>query len=198
MASPGEGDKRSVNTDALATLGTLSLGEHEGRDAIHLAVEPVIAPCDLKPGQAVNADGTPAVRGVGIVDPFIIGTVPKGAKFWLVVYPRQITSLRHVWSHPAFPDEESKVTAKDKAKAEEQLRRICEDWDGPGYETLIELAVGEYVQSDPDCGWDMNGEYLSCYGSDAHGEITPIVWDLVETVTGKPCVARPKYFSCSC
>ena len=101
----GEGDKRKVSTDALETLGNI-IGPNEKRDAIHLAVEPVIAQEILYPGQNVGADGT-TNNPVGIVDPFLkVSKVYPGQRFWLVIYPRQINSLRHVWSHPAFPDEE--------------------------------------------------------------------------------------------
>lgn len=40
-------DNRSISTDALATLGTII--KDGGRDAIHLAVEPVIAGEELRP-----------------------------------------------------------------------------------------------------------------------------------------------------
>lgn len=102
-------DKRTVATDALESLGTILEGT-EGRDAIHLAVEPVIAAEKMFPGHHVRlmADGR-AGGGlpkdcVGIVDPFLPRPVERGERFWLVVYPRQITSLRHVWTHPAFPE----------------------------------------------------------------------------------------------
>ncbi len=98
---------QTVGTDALATLGTI-IDETCGRDAIHLAVENVKAGELLYPGQHVSlANGTAfaSVGGkrVGIVDPFLPGPVGTGQRFWLVVYPRQITSLRHVWEHPDFP-----------------------------------------------------------------------------------------------
>lgn len=100
-------DKRTVSTDALETLGMI-IDEKAGRDAIHLAVEPSIAGEKLYPGQHIGlVNGvatTTAPKKVGIVDPFLNGFVPQGEMFWLVVYPRQITSLRHVWTHPDFPE----------------------------------------------------------------------------------------------
>ncbi len=99
-----QSDKRSVATDALETLGKI-IDESAGRDAIHLAVEPVVAARKLHPGDHVGfVDGGvgPCDNPVGIVDPFLEWNVKKGERFWLVVYPRQITSLRHVWTHPAF------------------------------------------------------------------------------------------------
>lgn len=112
-------DKRSVHTDALETLGTI-IGENEKRDAIHLAVEPVFAAEDLLPGQDVGrVEGGfgRCVNPLGIVDPFIKGVVRKGQRFWLVLYPRQISSLRHVWTHPAFDEVEDLpgVTQKQTA-----------------------------------------------------------------------------------
>jgi len=39
MSNAGDGDKRTVATDALMTLGSI-IGSEEKRDAIHLAVAP--------------------------------------------------------------------------------------------------------------------------------------------------------------
>lgn len=104
-------DKRTVTTDALETLGMIHF-KSEGRDAIHLAVEPVTAGEFLKPGQHIcivdgvaRAGWTKGVCPTGIVDPFLPEDVQEGQRFWLVVYPRMITSLRHVWEHPSFPQE---------------------------------------------------------------------------------------------
>jgi hypothetical protein len=102
-------DKRSVSTDALETLGMIHF-KPEFRDAIHLAVEPVEAGESLKPGQYIGIDPTDGkaygglIKKLGIVDPFIPHQgVKAGERFWLVVFPRQISSLRHVWEHPDFP-----------------------------------------------------------------------------------------------
>lgn len=88
------GDKRTVSTDALDTLGMI-IGEAQARDAIHLAVEPVTAAQQLYPGQHVGfvyGGVGPCDLPIGIVDPFLPGVVHQGQRFWLVVYPRQITS----------------------------------------------------------------------------------------------------------
>lgn len=104
-------DKRTVSTDALETLGMIHTRQ-EYRDAIHLAVEPVEAGQNLKAGDHIYLVEGKAykitkynVDALGIVDPFLPKGVKEGEKFWLVVYPRKITSLRHVWSHPDFPEE---------------------------------------------------------------------------------------------
>lgn len=102
-------EKRSVSTDALETLGKI-IGPDEKRDAIHLAVENAIAGQTLNPGDNIGflPDGTVGycAKPLGIVDPFLKSPVKAGQRFWLVVYPRQITSLRHVWSHPSFPEKQ--------------------------------------------------------------------------------------------
>jgi len=105
-------DKRTVHTDALDILGRVITDEDQiGRDAIHLAVEPVVAGQTLHAGMEVGrrADGTfgysNITKTLGIVDPFIRDIIQIGEKFLLVIYPRQITTLRHVWEHPEFgPD----------------------------------------------------------------------------------------------
>lgn len=101
-------DARSVTTDALETLGMIHV-EQQKRDAIHLAVEPVIAAMTLVPGEHIClgenglATVAPPSKALGIVDPFLTTPVEAGESFWLVVYPRRIKSLRHVWEHPDFP-----------------------------------------------------------------------------------------------
>jgi hypothetical protein len=197
------GDKRTVATDALETLGTI-IDERAGRDAIHLAVEPVVAARRLYPGQNVGfVEGGvgPSDNPLGIVDPFLQAPVEIGERFWLVVYPRQITSLRHVWAHPAFPE----VIAKDvepsrKESSEKWLRNWClNDGNHPGYETLIALASGQ-MDGDGEYGWSHQGEYLLSRGADAHGQIPAELWDHVENVIGKkiPGEKRASSFSCSC
>lgn len=111
-------DNRTVATDALETLGLIHF-KPEHRDAIHLAVEAVEAGEVISPGSdigiAMNGKAYEAgmsrriddlvqnVKALGIADPFLKKPVEEGNRFWLVVYPRQIKSLRHVWEHPDFP-----------------------------------------------------------------------------------------------
>jgi hypothetical protein len=196
-------DKRSVATDALATLGTI-IGPGEKRDAIHLAVEPVEAGEGLAPGDHIAikdgiATGVDVGTGLGIVDPFLTKRVKKGERFWFVMYPRMVHSLRHVWTHPAFPDEPgvSAVLAQAapelnaKASAENALREMIAGLDCPSYETVLGRII------DGDFG-DLGDEYFHFDGQDAHGELPPGFWELVEVVIGRKVGARPKYFSCSC
>lgn len=80
------------------------------RDAIHIAVAPVVAGEWLEPSQRVYLEHGMAwsyhlkfvVKPVGIVDPFLGVSVEKGQRFWLYLFPGSITSLRHDWTHPAF------------------------------------------------------------------------------------------------
>lgn len=206
-------DKRSVATDALETLGTI-ITEAEKRDAIHLAVDNVVAGHTLRPGEDVGflPDGTVGIcdKPLGIVDPFLKTLVKKGERFWIVIYPRKITSLRHVWAHPDFPEDRTEpVKAKAVEISTEDAKQASEKWlrefaataDCPGYEDLIVAATGGHLV---DVGYGMSyendGEYLYFAGRDAHGEIPSEFWDHVEIVTGKKIdeSKRASYFSCSC
>jgi hypothetical protein len=203
-------DKRQVATDALETLGTV-IGDGEKRDAIHLAVEPVVAAEKLFPGQDVGliagrASASAAVK-LGIVDPFLKHPVIEGQRFWLVVYPRQITSLRHVWSHPAFEDEAVDAKPTSKEASEAWLREWIKDADCPSYEVVMDALQrgfkGGYVQlanDDDDMSFCWEDEYLHFNGRDAHEEIPPEFWNHVEMVLGVtiPKDRRAESFSCSC
>lgn len=205
-------DKRSVHTDALETLGTI-INEHAGRDAIHVAVEPVQAGTKLYPGQDVGLVGGMAFNEVdestGIVDPFLKGPVFEGQYFWMLLYPRTITSLRHVWSHPAFP--ESTVPAhglptdpfneQEKGESKAWLVDFCTDMYCK-YDDLIEAVLTGRSQSSHDgyCYISLDEDYLHFNGTDAHGEVPTELWHHIEVVTGVkiPNGKRAKYFSCSC
>ena len=130
MSTPN--DTRSPITDALETLGMIHF-KKEKRDAIHLAVEPVKASCRLKPGERigivdgfaypigyqyvpykhVKSVGDDGVNRIGftrvnipyqgIVDPFLTTDVQLGDKFWFVMKPREVRSLRYVWEAEGFP-----------------------------------------------------------------------------------------------
>lgn len=110
---------RTPITDALETLGMIHF-KQEKRDAIHLAVEPVVAGMNLRPGerigildgvaypagsnQMIGADLNGKVPSQGIVDPFLPRDVNRGESFWFIMNPRMVKSLRHVWDHPDFPE----------------------------------------------------------------------------------------------
>ena len=93
-------------------LGKLA-DESSERDAVHIAIAPVIAGEDLEPGEDVGfiqgskthvTSRTMAV--IGIVDPFLTGTVRAGQSFYMLLFPNSVTGMRHHWSHPSFKEEE--------------------------------------------------------------------------------------------
>jgi len=197
------GDKRSVSTDALETLGTI-IDENQKRDAIHVAVEPVQAGEKLFPGQDVGViDGKAfsAIPCLGIVDPFLKTPVMLDEWFWLLVYPRQITSLRHVWSHPAFGEILEPERVSDIEYSEKWLREFTSKNDCPSYETVVGAATGKWPTKEDDDFWVRNdGEYWTFGGVDAHCAIPAEFWDRLEVVTGVKFGEgeRADYFSCSC
>lgn len=205
--------------DAVETMGTLLPEDVGGRDAVHVAVVAVTAGEELDPGQRVGIDwGNRIAPGsykafacsdpIGIVDPFLLGPVSPGMRFWLFLFPRTITGLCHRWTHPAFPEDEGSKGEDGESKgetlyrrpgvrlaSERWLRNFCATSDCPGYEVVMEacerIADGEVV------GWD--AEYIHFDGRDAHGQIPSEFWYHVEIVLGRPIKGkRATSFSCSC
>ena len=204
MTNP-HADKRTVFTDALETLGTI-IDDTQKRDAIHLAVEPIQAREILTPGQHITAIGSSQGKHIGIVDPFLTESVNPGEWFWLVVYPRQINSLRHVWTHPDFIDipegltsvakemvDASKKWMEDYAKS---LTRVIEYlYSDPqefetSYEELMEAAEAYLLRN----------EYFNKGGVFEDVYLVPEFWDHYEIITGTKIKEdkRHNFFTCSC
>lgn len=193
-------DTRSVATDALATLGTI-IDDTAKRDAIHLAVAPAVAGQRLEAGWHVTVvDGVASTADdgdedapIGIVDPFLKRPVKKGEHFWVVLYPRTIQSLRHVWTHPAFADDpaiQSTSTTPNTDRSSESeawLRDFIGGSDCPSYETIMALVSDD---DSPDC--------IYIRGTSATGTIPLEFWHHAEIVLGRKLNSRATYFACSC
>lgn len=186
---------RTPHTDALDTLGSI-ISKEESRDAIHLAVEPAIAGRRLKAGDHVGFlnDGSfgPCNDPVGIVDPFLTTTVSPGQRFWLVIYPRQITSLRHVWSHPAFDSQSIVEPPTMSTMVSRSIVWITEYAEelGFSYDEMIQGAKDYLAYGDSLCGGDdMEGNWTS-----------DEFWDHFEVATGGEVDDddRGNFFRCSC
>lgn len=175
---------------------TLKLGQiittEQERDAVHIAVAPVVAAADLYPGQHIGLTPDsqayvppPSVPTIGIVDPFLKSRAMKGDRFWLFLYPGSIKSLRHDWTHPAFVE-----PAKANAHASRQWIQDFADGKGCSYEEIIEAAQC-YIR---------HGDYF-CQGGRFEGEYVPDeFWPHYENATGEKVEEskRGSFFSCSC
>lgn len=187
--------------DAVATMGDVLPDDVEGRDAVHVAVISAKATEKLSPGQDVGyheGDAGTKFPAIGIVDPFIKRAIMPSERFWLFLYPRSITGLRHEWTHPSFDEGAPKTTyatPNSKAASEAWLRDFINTADCPDYEELM-AGVARAADGSP-CEWG-DDNYLHFSGSDAHGEIPAEFWVHAEIVLGRPIKCRPQYFSCAC
>lgn len=191
---------------ALDSLGTL-LPSDPGRDAIHLATYAVTSDERLFPGQHVGIVGgkasMQAPKLIGIVDPFLATGVNPGQMFWLVLYPRTITSLRHVWEHPEFRDERVRPvlpiqTPDDtRREAEQWLQRYADELDET-FNDLIRAAdawveSGEWYYGDGMIGSGYNGKFE---GTRTHDQF----WHYYQAYKGVLIDPdkQESFFTCAC
>lgn len=133
-------------------LGKIITGEAH-RDAIHVAIAPVVADVLLLPGNRVglvpgttDRVTTATTSPIGIVDPFLVDVVRPGQRCWVCLFPGTVTSLRHEWTHPAFV---ATPIGGDKAESERWLREYasrmnCYDEADAAFARLIKgLKSGE-------------------------------------------------------
>ena len=161
------------------------------RDAIHIAVAPVLATERLAPGEHIGFVGVDkesvgrSKSPIGIVDPFLTGPVFVGERFWMFLYQNSITTLRHEWTHPAFEPSPS----ASKSASVKYIENLASDV-GLSYQALLDAAKD----------WIRYEEYETG-GSRMEGMVTPPeFWDHYEAVTGEKVEAdkRQSFFSCSC
>lgn len=178
-------------------LGQLP-SEDASRDAIHIAIAPVVAGDILLPGEHIGFLSNGRVSGsaqvkIGVVDPFLKKPVPIGQRCFLLLYPGTATGLRHHWEHPAFESKPEPEPAPDTEvmKARRWLQHFASEVDLT-LEDLLE-ACQKYLknrittcisQSDLDFADEQVGELWHYYSI------------LTETRVNTSMV--PFHCSCSC
>ncbi len=132
-----------MKDDTQKSIGTLLGSDVTHRDAIHIAVVPVIAADGLMGGDHVDlaygttnqvkraADG----EGIGVIDPFLKTYLRKGDRCWLFLHPNTVTGMRHEWVHPVF----DAPLPMPKSEAEAWLRKFADRWNFD-YDEMIATA----------------------------------------------------------
>lgn len=159
------------------------------RDAIHIAVAPVVAAEVLYPGQDAGAAGTQA-SPVGIVDPYLKGRVLPGQRFWLFLYPNTITALRHEWTHPAFGASPTAGADRLLAEAREWITDFANEFDMT-YDGIIRAAHA----------WLDDGKYvILSYDTPSRAyNDSKEFWEKFRIVSGRHAEHNEdSFFSCSC
>lgn len=166
------------------------------RDAIHIAVAPVVATAFIDPGAHIGFTGENTLEvgpcevamSVGIVDPFLTKPVRPGDRFWMFLHPNTITSLRHNWTHPAFggspPEEETQ-----RKLSQEWMRNFANNY-GVSYPDMLEAGKS----------W-VNGGHYYCDGGTFEGETVPDeYWVHFQIITNTTVDNDKKqsFFTCSC
>lgn len=191
-------DREGALSGSGPKLGKLIEGFDPPRDAIHMAVIPVVAGERLKPSESVvMKDGKAFFRtsgpAVGIVDPWLdVEAAEPGQRFWLLLRPGTITALRHEWSHPTFPTPEGATDTDKAASAEWMNEFIGEWWKDEKRVPMWQEVLGELISK----GW------VTTYGhSITSSEVDDEFWFHAERLTGRRFTAEEREnttFSCVC
>jgi len=164
------------------------------RDAIHIAIAPVVAYEYLLPGSPINfaeAGNCELVKldqenPIGVVSPWIKDGVKRGDRFYMLLNPNSITSLRHDWSHPAF------FANQDQNESVLYINKFA-DMFGYDYETFLRLA--ESYERYGDYHYDNSESYKDVdYGVYGWEDF----WQHYSKVTGREVGEKYGFFTCSC
>lgn len=188
-------EREMSEQDTQHSLGKL-IDESAQRDAIHIAVAPVVATERLSPGQRIGLVGHDNVQvkasatGQGIVDPFLPGAVFPGERFYMWLTPNTITSLRHLWTHPHF---DSDLISHD-AHGEKSKAWIA------GHADRLGLSVDVLMADAAD--WLRHQDHKIQQGSERWRDEFNATefWHHYEVVTGKPVAEdlKQSFYCCTC
>lgn len=180
-------------------MSNLNLGKiiegNQQRDAVHIAVAPVVAAHQLIAGRHVALDERgqasehTGADPIGVIDPFLTRGVEKGQKCWLFLYPNTITSLRHEWIHPAFSPEEKAVVDKVASEkwVEAYAQHHCPYDELNAYSSFMaRVRDGEIFYH----GSDLHGLYELDDAEELFGHLSVIL--------GRPVNGESFEYSCSC
>lgn len=188
------------------------IDQERHRDAIHIAVAPIEAGHELRPGDRIGiyegkavGSAIGLVQPIGIVDPFLTHVVLPGQRFYAFLFPGSITSLRHEWEHPAFAGVKplNDPPAPDKAESEKWLREYAKKvnphyaegghyWKKTGEDQSYQILMD-----------DLAGNSITYHGIDMHCRSELIDAQELQRhasiVLGRPVnFDNFEYFSCSC
>jgi hypothetical protein len=175
-------------------LGELLKGGEE-RDAIHIAILPVTAHTYIPAGAQIfiRPDLTAILSGKSnaVADPFLKEQIRPGEKFYALLNPYTIESLRHEWVHKDFPNQNSPAEIE---KSLEWMKVYADEmgedsWGG-------KMDVDTLLRGADD--WIKDGDYLR-WGFDTD-YIEDEFWKHYEIIRGVvvPDNKREDFFSCSC
>ena len=155
------------------------------RDAVHVAIAPVVAETQMMRAQRIRVDGTHA-RAVSaaehanaIVDPWITNDVEAGELVWVLMNPGTITAIRHHWQHPDVRDVPDEARASAIAWLKEE---VCD----PTSRSLQGVLEDAIRHAESDGGFKRYAQ--SGDGEDATIEDLPDLYAIVETERFWQCV----------
>ncbi len=193
-----------------AKLGTVPKAD-DLRDAVHIAIIPACAAEFLEGGSPVKlntenkAQACSPEEAIGIVDPFIQSQcdVEEGEWFWLCLYPKTITGLRHDWEHPSFPETTPFPQTTKEANVMSDEKLFSKKW----LEGYVRTHC-PYWRSKPDGGYSeflrhVDRRTIFYYGSGCHSldEVADAdeLFDHLSIVLGRRINAEYfEEFGCSC
>lgn len=202
----------------LAAMGTIHTTDMQ-RDAVHIAVVQMTAAVSLQPGWRIGRDARGLavkadeddIEAIGIVDPYLIDAVPTGSRFFMLLFPGTITSLKHLWTHPAFDVVDHRPSTLVRlippvVEVPRSTVRTMVEHD----RTMAQLVLEDIVRRAGTSFYDLMRAAYCAAGPDGYGPITlgtdndlydvpSEFWPAWSMYTGRPIPNdAAQTFSCSC
>lgn len=176
-------------------LGQL-IGFEAQRDAIHIAIAPVVSAGSVKPGEHIGFmdDGRVGIRAkvkLGIADPFLKADVQEGERFYMFLYPQTVTGMRHEWQHPEFPINFPACDNESKRSLEAMAERC-----GCSLERLLERLD---LYAEGSCGPDDSiQEKLNRFGDEIAVRDMWANYERCRMTKVDESIKTDTYFRCAC